>query len=273
MTKTILITGTSKGIGRDAAFLFAKNGWNVVATMREPEKESELNEFANIVVTKLDITNEKTIADTISTAINHFGKIDVLLNNAAYGQFGLFEALTSQQIEEQFKVNVFGTMNVTRAILPHFRQNNAGMIVNLSSAAGRIGMPLVSMYAASKFAIEGFFESLYYELLSQNIQVKLIEPGGVLTTFHKTAEEKYALNESLTDYNSFIQKFTLKFEKMHDGMIMSEEVAKTIYQAATDSTNQLRYIIGNDATSWIGARTNLKESEYIDFMTELYELK
>lgn len=272
MTKTILITGTSKGIGRTTAKLFATNGWNVVATMRTPEKETELNVFPNVLVTALDITNEKTIAEAMQKATDRFGKIDVLLNNAAFGQFGLFESLTAEQIEEQYRVNVFGTMNVTRAILPHFRQNKSGTIATISSASGRIGMPMVSMYASSKFAIEGFFESLYYELFTQGIKVKLIEPGGVETTFHQTAEEKFGFSNSLNDYNSFTEKFIAKFESMHDGMATAEQVAETTYQAITDNTNQLRYIIGKDATSWIGARTELKEADYIQFMSNIYEL-
>lgn len=272
MTKTILITGASKGIGRTTAKLFAQKGWNVVATMREPNKETELSALQNVLVTELDITNEKKINDAIQKSIDRFGKIDVLLNNAAFGQFGLFEALTSDQIEEQFRVNVFGTMNVIRAILPHFRNNKSGTIATISSAAGRVGMPMVSMYASSKFAIEGFSESLYYELFSQGIKVKLIEPGGVNTTFHKNAEEKFAFSEHLNDYNSFTEKFIAKFEVMHDGMASAEQVADITFQAITDNSNQLRYIIGNDATSWIGARTELKEGDYIQFMSNIYEL-
>ncbi|WP_079240865.1 SDR family oxidoreductase [Chryseobacterium indologenes] len=272
MTKTILITGTSKGMGRIAAKFFAEKGWNVIATMRNPKQETELSRYPNVLVAELDITKENTITDAIQKSIERFEQIDVLLNNAAFGQFGLFEAVEPEQIEEQFRVNVLGTMNVTRAILPHFRQNKSGIITTISSAAGRIGMPMVSLYASSKFAIEGFFESLYYELFSLGIKVKLIEPGGVDTTFHQTAEEKFGINEDLKDYNSFTEKFMAKFEKMHDGMASAEQVTDVIYQAITDNTNQLRYIIGNDATSWIGARTGLKEADYISFMSNIYEL-
>ncbi len=272
MTKTILITGTSKGIGRTTAKLFISKGWNVIATMRTPENEKELNNFPNVLVTALDITDDNTINEAFEKAIERFGKIDVLLNNSAFGQFGLFEALTNEQIEEQFRVNVFGTMKVTRAILPHFRKNKCGIIATISSAAGRVGMPMVSMYASSKFAIEGFCESLYYELSSQGIKIKLIEPGGVETTFHQTAEEKFGFNNSLNDYNSFTDKFIAKFDSMHAGMATAEQVAATIYESVTDETNQLRYIIGKDADSWIGARTELKEAEYIQFMSKIYEL-
>ncbi|UIR56769.1 SDR family oxidoreductase [Sphingobacterium sp. SRCM116780] len=272
MNKTVLITGTSRGIGYITAKLFAENGWNVVATMRNTDSKNNLNNYKNIFVTTLDITQPETIAQSINQGIERFGKIDVLINNAAFGQFGLFEATTVKQIEEQFQVNVFGTMHVTQAILPHFRKNKQGTIINISSAAGRIGMPMVSLYSSSKFAIEGFSESLYYELISQNIKVKLIEPGGVDTTFHKTAEEKFAFNEDLADYNNFTQKFLQKFEKMHDGIATPEQVANLIYNAAIDDTDNLRYIVGNDATTWIGARTTLKEFDYIAYMKNLYEV-
>lgn len=273
MNKTILITGTSRGLGRTSAKLFIEKGWNVIATLRNPEAETELNQYQNVLVSELDIEKPDTIDKAIKEGIERFGKIDVLLNNAAYGQFGLFEAVTPEQVEKQFQVNVFGTMNVTRAMLPHFRANKAGKIVTISSGAGRVGMPMVSMYASSKFAVEGFAESLYYELLSQNIKVKLIEPGGVDTTFHQEAANKFASNENLSDYNSFVKTFTEKFENMHDGMATPQQVADVIFKAANDESNQLRYVIGNDVTTWLNYRLGKSEAEYIDYMTNMYEIK
>lgn len=125
MKKTILITGTSTGIGRAAALHFANNGWNVIATMRTPEKETELNTVENITVSRLDLEDVPSIEKSINDAIDKFGQIDVVVNNAAFGQFGPFEAITPEQVRKQFDVNVFGTMNVIRAILPHFRKNKA----------------------------------------------------------------------------------------------------------------------------------------------------
>src|ERR1700754_3363976 len=203
MKKTVLITGASSGIGRAASLHFAKQGWNVMATMRHPEKETELGQLPNMLVTKLEVTDPASIKTAIEKGIAQFGQIDALVNNAGYGQQGLFEAISTAEIQAQFDVNVFGLMHVTRAILPHFRANKAGTIVNVSSGAGRFTVPLISIYSASKYAVEGFSEALAYELASQNIKVKLVEPGYVPTPFYEKAEKTFALDPSLTDYKAF----------------------------------------------------------------------
>lgn len=182
MTKTILITGTSSGLGKATARLFAHEGWNVVATMRRPEEERELVQLPNVLVTRLDVQDRVSITTAIEAAIARFGQIDALLNNAGFGLFGLFEATPPEKVAEQFNVNVFGVMDVTRALLPHFRQNKGGLILNISSGAGVFTLPMLSLYCASKFALEGFSEALSYELASQNIVVKIIEPGGIANT-------------------------------------------------------------------------------------------
>src|SRR6218665_398777 len=179
MKKTVLITGASSGIGKATSLYFARQGWNVIATMRNPEKETELVNEPNILVSRLEVNDPASINAAIAEGIAKFGKIDALINNAGYGQQGVFEAISTEKIQAQFDVNVFGTMNVTRAMLPHFRANQAGVIVNVSSGAGRVTTPLLSIYSASKFAIEGFSESLAFELDSQNIKVKIVEPGYI----------------------------------------------------------------------------------------------
>ena len=132
MTKTILITGTSSGLGKATACFFAHEGWNVVATMRRPEEERELVQLPNVLVTRLDVQDRMSIDMAIEAAIARFGRIDALVNNAGFGLFGLFEATPPEKIAEQFNINVFGVMDVTRAILPHFRQNKGGLILNIS---------------------------------------------------------------------------------------------------------------------------------------------
>lgn len=272
MQKTILITGTSTGIGKETAKLFAKNGWNVVATMRNPEKEQELTQYKNILISQLELRDVESIDNAIETGIKHFGKIDALINNAAFGQYGLFEAVTPEQIREQFEVNVFGTMNVTRQILPHFRKNKGGLIINVSSAGGRIGIPMISPYVSSKFALEGWSEAVSYELASQNIILKLIEPGGVDTPFDNTANQKFAFDSALTSYKSFISAFGKKFESMHNGIATAEQVADGIYIAVSDETDQFRYVIGNDAKGWIDARTSMNDFDYTSHMREIFKL-
>lgn len=272
MKKTILITGTSTGIGRATALLFAKKGWNVIATMRTPEKETELNQTENITVSRIDIEDTKNIEQTIHAAIEKFGKIDVVVNNAAFGQFGPFEAITPEQAKKQFDVNIFGTMNVIRAILPHFRANKDGMIVNISSAGGRIGLPLMSMYMASKFALEGFSESLSYELAALNISVKIVEPGGVDTPFNTKAFGEFARNPAITDYDDYAAAYSKVTEGMMDHLSTSEDIAEGIYDAVTDGTDTFRYAVGDDAKGWINARTSMADLEYTKHMRELFKV-
>lgn len=180
---TIFITGASSGIGRATAKHFAERGWNVVATMRSPEQETEFITLDNVLVLKLDVEKETTIQTALAEAIERFGTIDVLLNNAGYGTMGLIEAATEEQIRRQFEVNVFGLIRMTKAMLPHFRSNQKGMLINISSMGGKVTFPTMSLYHSSKFAVEGFSESVSYELASQNIKVKLIEPGAIHTDF------------------------------------------------------------------------------------------
>jgi len=155
---TILITGCSTGLGKTAALHFADKGWNVVATMRRPQESTHFADCPNVLVTRLDVQDSASISAAIDAGIARFGKIDALVNNAGFGLFGVFETLPIEKVKEQFDVNVFGVMDVTRAILPHFRRNKAGLILNISSGAGVFTLPALSLYCASKFALEGFSE-------------------------------------------------------------------------------------------------------------------
>ncbi|WP_246254242.1 SDR family NAD(P)-dependent oxidoreductase [Pedobacter foliorum] len=176
-----------------------------------------------------------------------------------------------EQIEKQFSVNVFGTMNVIRAVLPHFRAQKQGGIINVSSAGGRIGLPLISMYVSSKFALEGFSEALSYELASQNISVKIVEPGGVVTPFHETAAKLFASNPELTDYNRFVESTLNKLGKMSENISSAEVVATEILTAATDGSTQFRYGVGVDAKEWIKDRTSMDDLTHIQHMRKFFE--
>jgi len=219
----------------------------------------------------LDIENPTTIQNSIDQALARFGSLDLLVNNAAFGQYGVFEALQPAQIEKQFQVNVFGTMNVIRAVLPYFRQQKSGSIVNVSSAGGRIGIPLISMYVASKFALEGFSEALSYELASQNISIKLVEPGGVATPFHETSAQHFAVDASLTDYQAFIEEATATLGVLGENMSTAAEVAAEIYKAATDNSDQFRYQVGADAKAWIKNRTSMDDYEFAVHMRKFFK--
>jgi NAD(P)-dependent dehydrogenase (short-subunit alcohol dehydrogenase family) len=266
--KTILITGCSSGFGKTTAKLFANNGWNVIATLRKPEAGQELSGSDNLLVTRLDVQDRDSIHRAIEDGIARFGKIDALVNNAGFGLFGLFETTPPEKIREQFDVNVFGLMDVTRSILRHFRKNKGGLILNISSGAGVFTLPMLSLYCASKFALEGFSESLSYELASQNIIVKIIEPGGVLSTnFGKRSGAEAAQNIPLADYDAFVARTNAVFAGLRASRKATEEdVAKVIYRAATDGTGQLRYVATDDIVPLVKARRETSETEYIAFM-------
>ncbi|MFD1140461.1 SDR family oxidoreductase [Larkinella insperata] len=270
MNKTVVITGASSGIGKAAAKKFAAEGWNVVATMRNPEKEQELSLLKNVLVTKLDVQQPDTIATAIREGLDRFGQIDALINNAGYGQNGIFEAMTPEQIQQQFAVNVFGVMDVTRAVLPHFRHRKQGVILNISSGAGRFTLPMLSLYSASKFALEGFSEALSHELLPLNIFVKIIEPGGTETNFSNVTREGFAYNPELTDYEPFREAAGQLFANLiGQRLVTADEVAGVIYSAATDGTDTLRYAIGNDDfMGRLTARATLPDQEYINIIRQ-----
>lgn len=274
MDKTVLITGTSSGVGRAAVDQFARAGWNVVATLRHPEKAPVFEDPDQVLVTRLDVEDEDSIQSAIARGIDRFGRIDALVNNAGFGQYGIFEALDPAQIKHQFDVNVFGVMAVMRAILPHFRAQGSGTIVNVSSGAGVFGLPMASMYCASKFALDGFTEAVSYELASQNIIAKLVIPhGGIAgTEFHNRSAENFAKGTGLSDYDAFLAKTQAAFAAMGGGKMMpAEYVASQIVTAATDGRRKLRYFIGDDARGFVAARHEKSEDDYMDFMRGFFE--
>ncbi len=267
MTRTILITGASSGIGYATARHFAEQGWNVVATMRKPD--SDLGSAKNVLLARLDVQDRASIGAAIEAGIAHFGRINALVNNAGFSLFGVFETISPEKAREQFDVNVFGVMDVTRAMLPHFRKNKGGTIVNISSRAGLVGLPLISLYCASKYALEGLSESLSYELASQNIAMKIVEPsGGVTATrFSERMAQEQARDSSLSDYETFVADANAVFSNMTATRRMdADEVARVVYGAVTDGSRRLRYFVGEDVGSFVKARRELSEEDYISFM-------
>lgn len=240
MTKTVLITGSSTGIGKTTAAYFQAMGWNVAATMRTPENETELTELENVKCIRLDVTNEDTIKAAVDRTIELFGGIDVIVNNAGFGAIGPFEAATNEQIQSQFDTNVFGVMNVTRAILPHFRDKRGGVIINIASAGGRMTWPLYTLYHATKWAVEGFSESLQYELRPFNIRVKIIEPGSIKSDFWGRSQD-VLVRKGFDVYEEYVNTVVPNLQKSGANAPEPDVVAAVVYKAANDNSWKLRY--------------------------------
>ena len=237
--KTILITGASTGIGRETARYFAGQGWNVAATMRTPQKGADLLAMKNVKIFPLDVLDVTSIDAAIQATLDQFGDIDVLFNNAGFAIAGAFEAISPERIEKQFATNVFGVMNTTRAILPYFRQKRSGLIINTTSTGGRITFPLYSVYNSTKWAVEGFMESLQYELKPFNIRIKNIEPGTVKSDFENAIE--YVPAPAYDPYARRVHQNTLASYKDAAEPV---EVAEVVYKAATSTDFRLRYAAG-----------------------------
>jgi NAD(P)-dependent dehydrogenase (short-subunit alcohol dehydrogenase family) len=237
MTKTVLITGASSGIGAATAKYFLDKGWNVSATMRSPNHAENWTKVERVTCPQLDVTLPETIKMAVRETVEHFGRIDVLINNAGYALVGPLEGVTPEQLERQFQTNVFGLVYTIQAILPVLRQQGGGTIVNIASMGGRLAFPLYSSYHGTKWAVEGISESLRYELRRFNIQVKIIEPGAIKTNFIDSSAT-WTNHPKYTDLVDGVKHFT---EKLNNSLPEPEGVAKTIYKAASDRSGRLRY--------------------------------
>jgi NAD(P)-dependent dehydrogenase (short-subunit alcohol dehydrogenase family) len=271
MKKTVLITGTSSGIGKATVNEFARMGWNVIATQRTPEKETDFNHIQNVKLYRMDVTNLDSIKDTMIQVQKDFGRLDVVINNAGYGVDGAFEAMSDEIIEKQFNTNVFGLMRVTREAIKHMRPNGGGTIIQISSMGGKITFPLYSIYHATKFAVEGFTESLHYELSQFNIKMKLIEPGPIVTDFYGRSRQ-FIKPTDTNQYDVFIQKFNDAAEKVMKEAEGPEVVAKTIYKSATDNSNQMRYAVGKPGPMLLMLRKLLSDKLYFLMVRKSYNL-
>jgi NAD(P)-dependent dehydrogenase (short-subunit alcohol dehydrogenase family) len=237
MAKTVLITGASSGIGRATAELMARRGWQVVATAREPAELQAWASARNITVLQLDVSDEASIAGAVAATLDRFGQIDALVNNAGYGIFGPLEGTTAEQVEQQFRTNLFGAITLIRYVMPAMRGNRGGVIVNVSSVGGRMAAPFASLYHASKFALEGLSESFRYEASLHGVRVKVIEPAHFKTGF---------IGRSLrtTAHGAYDAQFRNYMEWVHEEDRKApgpEPVAEAILRAAEDSSPKLRY--------------------------------
>ncbi|APO70714.1 short-chain dehydrogenase protein (plasmid) [Rhizobium gallicum] len=260
MPETILITGASTGIGRATATLFHERGWNVVATMRNQDNGVIADD--RMMISRLDVVDRNTIEDSVSAAIENFGRLDVLVNNAGYGSFGILEAFTPDEIRAQFETNVIGLLSMTQAVLPQMRRQGMGTVINISSIGGLTTQPLSALYNGTKFAVEGLSEALSFELAEVGIRIKLVEPGVIQTDFGGRSLH-YRNNKSLVEYQSFIKKALTTLSKVPETGASPRVVAEVIWNAATDGTDTLRYPAGEDAHVLLNDRRRMSDETYL----------
>lgn len=238
--KTALVTGASSGIGRASAKALARAGFTVFGTSRKSAGSSP----SQITMLACDVTDEGSVAALVSEVLARTGRIDVLVNNAGIGMFGGAEESSAVQVQRLYDVNLFGVVRVINAILPSMRARGQGRIINLSSALGFIPAPYSAHYAGSKFALEGYSESLDHEVRAFNVRVSLIEPGTVKGNFDQSALEPDMKTAEYDGARAWVHGF---IKKALPTAVTPEEVADAVLRAATEPRHRLRYPVGKVA--------------------------
>jgi NAD(P)-dependent dehydrogenase (short-subunit alcohol dehydrogenase family) len=257
MKKTVLITGCSSGFGKLTAQTFHQEGWNVIATMRSPENETELTQLDGVLVTRMDVTDPGSVGRAVDEGMGRFGAIDVLVNNAGFGGHALFEQFPDATVRAMYDTNVFGLMNVTRAVLPHMREQGEGCVINVTSVSGLLGTPTSSIYSSTKFAVEGLTEALALEYGPLNIRFKTVAPGAYPTTrFRENVDSPLeAGGEQLSAYatglRGQIQAISQRLASQGGAPADPQEVADRIHECATTDT-PVRNPVGRDAEMLTG---------------------
>lgn len=274
MKQVAIITGCSSGIGYETSILLAKNGFKTYATMRNTDKGNKLKEIAekenvNLKIIKLDVTDDHSIKNAINEIVQETNRIDVLVNNAGNNIAGAVEDLSIEEFKEQFETNFFGLIRVTKEVLPIMRKQRMGIIVNVSSIVGKMAIPLNSAYVSSKFAVEGFSESIRYELEDFGIKVILIEPGVIKSNFYEnTKMSKNSLMDPNSPYNPIAQKIFDAFLPMLQYAFPTKKVADVILEAVTSDNPEIRYVVGDDAKSINEARKKRSDKEFEHWVKE-----
>jgi NAD(P)-dependent dehydrogenase (short-subunit alcohol dehydrogenase family) len=266
MTKVAVVTGSSSGIGHETSLLLARNQITTYATMRNVSKSDELRDIASkekipLKVAQLDVNDDSSVNNAINHIIKENGRIDILVNNVGYDLFGSLEESNLEEIKQQFETNVFGVIRTTKAVIPTMRKQGNGTIVNISSVGGTVGLfPFTSAYHASKFAIEGFTESLRQELADFNIRIILIEPGSISTNFAMNIKTAKGFDLNKSPYAKLAQQVLKGFESIPN-MYTSQpsKVAQTILNVLNSPNPVLRNPVGKDAESIFKARDQLSD--------------
>lgn len=275
MTKTVLITGCSSGIGFAAAKCFLSQGWNVAATMRKPDCENgkQLSQMSNdnILVLPVDVTKRDDIKSAVAATVDKFGGLDAVVNNAGYGLMGPLECISEEQLDRQIGTNLTGPIWVIQEALPVLRERGDGVIINVTSVGGRTVLPFFSTYHATKFGLEGLSEGLALELAPFGIRVKIVEPGGVKTNF-STSSLVIARKEDVNAYDTLLDNVFAAY-RTPDEVSSPEHIADIIFETANDKSFTLRIPAGEDAKKLLAHRYKISDEENLTKLTERFNLK
>lgn len=296
-----LVTGSSTGIGFETSLLLARNGFYTYATMRDTRKSDNIEKIANnenlpLKVLSMDVDNDDSVKNAIYKILDEKKKIEILVNNAGYGLFGALEEISMDEAKKQFETNLFGAMRTIKEILPTMRKQKNGIIINVTSLAGVVGIPAECIYVSTKFALEGLSESISYELQPFGIKVIIIEPGVINTNFvpnikfsNKTddkllqtlmkQEEKSEINYSNNDikkknysyYSNTIDTFLSHYFSAMNNAPLPKEVATVILEAIKNASNSSEYLfrhtVGEDAKTFAQAKKNMSDSQLHEFIS------
>jgi NAD(P)-dependent dehydrogenase (short-subunit alcohol dehydrogenase family) len=271
MEKVALVTGSSSGIGLETALALARDGYHTFASMRDTGKAGELEHAAKkenlaINVIELDVDKEESIVSAIKKVVEDGGRLDVLVNNAGYGQFGCTEDVPVDDFRKQFETNFFSIVRIIQEVSPIMRKQNSGIIVNISSVVGRMGLPGSPAYVSTKFALEGLSECLRYELGQFGIKTTLIEPGVIKTNFFNSMK----VPESKTDpkYKELTDNILAGLKMMVEMGTAPSQVADVVIKAIHDDEILPRYIVGTDAAMFMEAKKMKTDLEFEKYMSK-----
>lgn len=269
--KVAIVTGTSSGIGLETAIHLARNGFKTYATMRNPNKSEVIKQRTQaenlpIEILQLDVTDDGSVKNAINTIVEKEGRIDVLVNNAGYALMGSVEDMSSEEVQDQFDTNVFGVFRTTKAVIPTMRKQKNGRIITISSIAGFMGMAIGSAYVASKFAVEGFTESLRHEISPFGIHACVVEPGAIKTHIMEGAPipKKSMENPAYSEMTQAVAK--AMGDMLEKTASPPSVVAEAVLEAATSDNPETRYAAGEDAKIIKQARKTKSDKEFEEFI-------
>ena len=269
MEKVAIVTGCSSGIGYETALALARDGFYTFATVRNPKKADKILQVAkkenlNMEIIELDVDDEKSISAAVEKILAKKQRIDVLVNSAGWGLFGSVEDVSMKDFRAQFETNFFGIISIIQKVAPIMRKQGAGVIVNVSSVAGRIGFPGSPAYISSKFALEGLSESIRYELGQFGVKIIIIEPGVIKTNFFSSM--KIAEPKPDSPYKEITEKVIRGIKMMAELGTPPSEVATTILNAVKEENPRPRYIVGNDAQMFLEAKKTKTDTEFENYL-------